>query len=845
MPLRSSTLTTLAALLTGAAATPAQDGARFAEPLIVGSGAGTIREIVLADLDADGHEDVVALANGGTLHVAWSAGDLTFSEPLELPGPDTTAPPVVVDLDEDGWPDIAAYTADALRIWFGEDGHAFAPAVVSDPDPLSDGWRRLATGDFDGDGHADLLLIRVGPDVGPLQHELEVLLGDGAGGLQSAGAAAVEPGEDGPSGLRFVVGDFDGDGTDDLLQSMAYPACPEASRLLAHLSQGDGTFAPPVTTCKAGNQQLVLDDLDGDPFADLLVLGQAERIVEFLRGDGTGGFTLVDTLLEQDVAPFGGAFRDVDDDGLTDLVLGTHSETRLLLRDAPTGFAAPVMSKPQGLQFVLAQLDGEGLLDLIRFDSKNQPATVPCRADGTYASTPFEWTPSNTRAIKLADFDQDGIQDLLLVAWWSGPAADNGRLWRGTPDGHHELVAEVDVGLNPVDVDVGDLNGDGLLDIVTAGQTGGDLNYTVLAATSTSFYRPRAVFGGGFSVLLADFDGDATLDLMSYGGGVTARAGKGDGSWKAPLVYDDVKKGDPLGAGDMDLDGHLDLVTGGGISLGMGDGRLQPYVPFPEAVQLNAARHALGDVDEDGLLDVAILQNAGPYPSVLRVLRGLGDGSVSSTPLHEREDTRGSLVLDDLDADGHLDLVLSANEREYSVIPGDGRGGFGPTARYRAGDDSGWATHRIAIHDVNRDGHRDLILAPLSNTWRTYVNQVGPWKDLGFAAGPSLDDQPRLLGAGPLTPGSTLHVGLRDAPPAAPGWLVAGSEAALAPTAGGVLVPLPQLIVPLLTNADGVARASSTVPAGLPAGVSWFFHARVDEGEDVLLSNALRADLVP
>jgi hypothetical protein len=101
---------------------------------------------------------------------------------------------------------------------------------------------------------------------------------------------------------------------------------------------------------------------------------------------------------------------------------------------------------------------------------------------------------------------------------------------------------------------------------------------------------------------------------------------------------------------------------------------------------------------------------------------------------------------------------------------------------------------------------------------------AGPWAELGFAQAGSAG-LPHLAGSGPLTTGSGNQLALTDAAPSAPAVLVFGFTALMAPFKGGTMVPKPDLLLPLPTNAAGGASLPFTWPAGAPAGITLHFQA--------------------
>lgn len=182
---------------------------------------------------------------------------------------------------------------------------------------------------------------------------------------------------------------------------------------------------------------------------------------------------------------------------------------------------------------------------------------------------------------------------------------------------------------------------------------------------------------------------------------------------------------------DMNADGHLDVVVACGpccgmdpdpaaghvqVLLGDGTGGLRAAA---ERVRVgdSALRVALGDVDEDGHLDVACIHH-NSYE--VAILTGDGHGGITrrddlSFALHdERRPHVHAVLLVDVNHDRHLDVVASLiHDHAVAVHLGDGKGGFTPATGQP------YFAHRhpyeqLATHDFNGDGHLDIACTDVS-----------------------------------------------------------------------------------------------------------------------------------
>ncbi|MEV5794248.1 VCBS repeat-containing protein [Streptomyces sp. NPDC052192] len=165
------------------------------------------------------------------------------------------------DLDADGYADLVVTTAgtsDAVIVWGGPHGLSGATSV-----PAATAW----TGDFDGDGLLDLVLLRPARGDGATGTEATVRTGP----VRRTGVPAREAALD-PGGLAHVevvggaTGDVDGDGRDDLVLSARCGAGAFCTYVYRSTASG-----PVRTAGHRGGPAVAVGDLDGDGYADVVV----------------------------------------------------------------------------------------------------------------------------------------------------------------------------------------------------------------------------------------------------------------------------------------------------------------------------------------------------------------------------------------------------------------------------------------------------------------------------------------------------------------------------------------------------------------------------------------------
>jgi hypothetical protein len=747
------------------------------------------QEVIPADLDGDGHVDLIASNTGQNqdgIGVSWfqGRGDGTFFPGVTFPtarGPEGIA---AADFDGDGNLDLAVAewgalgrgtTVAILRNTGGAQGPLLAPPVAY---PAGDGPFDVCASDLDRDGDLDLAVANGWPNVGGTAR-LNLLFNDGAGGF----ATRVEL-SGFFAGISFfptvVAPDLDLDGDPDLLYSDAHTA-----GLIVFENQGNGTFGAPVTFAptvfSGGPNALAVGDVTGDGWPDVVGTQQSNQGWTLWPSLGGGDLGTAKRFAAGEAA-YDIDLADADGDGDLDPIIAARDSLEISVHWNPGDgeFALPrgTAVSPAGF-FDHGDIDADGDLDIA--SAAGSIEILRNRGDGTFPPVERLLLPSPAGDVKLRDLDSDGDLDLL----WN-EAAPPYRWGRALNDGTGRfgnilIVPVATCGYFASEIDAFDLDDDGDLDVVQieslgCGTVGGRVFVNEntgnaqfrLANVIQPFPNPRSVAGG-------DFDHDGIIDLALTSQPTTILLGNGDFTFEQ--FGAGIVPGINIATDDFDHDGHLDLA-------------------------------------------IALQRNVNPWIESMVIQLGFGDGEfrppVTYLGSHSPNLAQISEILTgDADGDGNADVMcLNYASNDMSLWLGNGDGTFQRQVRYGAGvgsNDFAWA-------DFDGDGTADVA---------TYDRSFPPISHaLQIIAG-ALDVphcQPNLGFHGPgtaffsacgqaLATGGSTNLLMVHAPASTPAVVGIGLAAAPIPLLGGAWVPNPAvLVVPVVTDAQGAW--SLDIPGG-------------------------------
>ena len=651
------------------------------------------RTLAIGDLDRDGKPDIVTPDLTATtisvLPNTSTPGTISFATNVTFPTGTSPNNVSIGDLDGDGKPDLAVTNNGSGNVSAFHNtstaGSITTSSFATKVDfPTGAGPFNVAIADLDGDGKLDLSVSNFTPNT------VSVLRNTSTSGvINTSTFATAFDFNTGTGPAEVAVGDLDGDGKPELVvENQTVDSLSVFKNTSTSGTINAGSFATRVDFPTGTTPSfLAIADLDGDGRPEVATANQTgntvsihhniadpSTITSFTPTSGNVGSSITITGTNFDATPANNTVFF----GATEATVTAASATSLTVT-IPTGATFGPISVTVNNRTVIS--DDFFLPTYTGLDQTINTGTLASKVDFTAGTT--------VRNAAIGDLDGDGKSDMAAPNTGSNTVSVFRNTGTSGTINASSFAAKVDftTGTGPTGIAIGDLDGDGKIDLAVANNNATTLS--VFRNTSTSgtvSFVAKVDFTTGTGptgIAIGDLDGDGKPDLAVANGGVstvsafrnTSTSGTIDAtSFAAKVDFTTTTQPARVAIGDLDGDGKPDLAvtnSGGGAGTTVSVLRNTSTSGTIDAASFAAKvdfttgtgpqRVAIGDLDGDGKPDLAVTNGGGGAGTTLSVFRNTStSGTVSFDA--KVDFTAGTnpngLAIGDLDGDGKPDLAV-------------------------------------------------------------------------------------------------------------------------------------------------------------------------------------------
>lgn len=575
------------------------------------------KRVLTGDINRDNYPDLLFINYNLKNMLYYNNGDGTFRD-MSLLLPDMRCPAldgILIDIDGDN--DLDLLTANNGRcddgsLFINNSGDGFSSGADVLPSPPIDAIS-VAASDYNNDGDADIFFVSSG---------LIYIYSNNNGvfGLSDTIESSVQI-------SRIRMRDIDMDGYDDIVMGIF------GGGNRVYLNDRMGGFKDASTDLFSAESDYTRDiaiaDMDGDGDPDIAAANNGQNRLYLNNGDGFDNVTTDADLPPDSDSSFMGRLVDIDDDGDPDLVIANFGDDRLYLNNGDGMFSditathLPDDNNDMTYAVAVGDIDGDGMVDMAFANDESHNRLYINKGAGRFADVSYNLPDDNdpSHDIDLVDIDDDrdidiiisnmGIQNRIYINDGRGRFRDetSERFPSDSDISYHAASGDIDrdgdidlifanIGskitlyLNDGDgffsdgshllpdkvsdsdgVALGDLNGDGYLDIFIGNfpfdTRDGIRNWVYLNNGDGSFMDVTEthfpdLIDQTCNVVITDIDNDGDPDLIASNQG-QSHLYLNDGNAVFSDVTDlympserDTTRG--IEAGDIDGDGDIDMI---------------------------------------------------------------------------------------------------------------------------------------------------------------------------------------------------------------------------------------------------------------------------------------------
>ncbi|CAF3234253.1 unnamed protein product, partial [Rotaria sp. Silwood2] len=521
----------------------------------------------------------------------------------------------IADFNNDNRSDIVfveRYTNIVGIILQYSNGTFASPIIYSTGSLSSPRW--VTVGDVNNDNHLDIVVANSGTN------NIGIFLGYGNGTF----ASQMTFSNNGFSPFSVTLSDFNHDNQLDIVVINS-----AANNICVFLGSNNRTFVSSTTYSTGSGStpySLAAGDFNNDNHLDIVVANSGTNNIGVFLGYGNGTLTSQITYsTDPGTSPCSVAVGDFNNDNQLDIVVITNDDGSVVIY---LGYGNGTFARPtffdtgSGAQLVfvaVGNLNNDNHLDIaVAAAFHNVIYVLFGYGNGAYTyKMPFASGHFyNPQQVVFSDFNGDGRLDCAVFDYFRIYV-----FFGSVNEGYLDMVPfSTGANSSPRSVSIDDLNNDNRLDIVVANSDSDNIG--VFLGLGFGDFANQTTFSTGnaskpYYVALGDFNNDNRTDIAvaNYGiGNIGIFLGYGNGNFTSQVTYATDPTSDPYSVvvGDVNNDTRQDIVATNFYSnylvilFGVGDGTFVNKTIIPMGYGSLPSFVALGDVNNDYILDIAV-----------------------------------------------------------------------------------------------------------------------------------------------------------------------------------------------------------------------------------------------
>jgi flagellin-like hook-associated protein FlgL len=352
---------------------------------------------------------------------------------------------------------------------------------------------------------------RISVDIGSIQASsiFQKNVGTGTFASRTTVTSAANP-------YGVALADFNQDGKLDIAAVASTSAVVQI-----YDGKGDGTFLAPRTyTVGTTAQEIRAGDVTGDGIVDLVVGDAGTTTISILAGNGDGTFDTRITL-GPGSAPTDIELADVNDDGSLDIVTTISGSAQVgVYKSNGDGTFQTVQTYTVGttpVAITSGDVNGDGNVDLLVANSGSANVSVLFGSStGTFTTGTTLTVGTAPSGMALFDMDLDGDLDIAV----SNGTTNNVTIATNSGVGVFTVTSTLTAGTKPEDIRAADLNKDGYQDLFVLNEDTRNISLFLASGAATFGSATTLSLGGtstfgAFEMALGDLNGDGVVDIVA------------------------------------------------------------------------------------------------------------------------------------------------------------------------------------------------------------------------------------------------------------------------------------------------------------------------------------------